>query len=31
MKYLTNVPELAQYLCVNSKEEIEKPGLDIRN
>lgn len=31
VKYLTNVPELAQYLYVNSKEGIEKTGLEIVN
>ena len=31
VKYLTNVPELAQYLYVKSKEEIEKAGLEIVN
>ena len=31
MKYLTNVPELAQYLYVNTKDEIEKAGFEIVN
>ncbi|KAJ7318257.1 hypothetical protein OS493_038166 [Desmophyllum pertusum] len=29
VKYLTNVPELAQYLYVNSKEVVEEAGLEI--
>ena len=31
VKYLTNIPELAQYLYASSKDEIEKAGLEIVN